>query len=1043
MNLSVSPRKDIAEGSSKFQQELQTRLLLSAPNNFRTKSNFFDSLKQSSPETMQRRLDSRRHPMTGISRSRVHTASFKHSEIVQEAIRRSHKLNPRILETWLNNTVADSEEFEVPSTVIKQENKQPLGRFGIDRSSLLNAGLPSLEIDRLYQSLFVHSIGFYQLILKVLEHTEKKYTIVTGIWKVFAILLEYCCQLDYQMIITTLNLEKREELEQLENEYKGQISLMEEHEKRLLESINSVRAQLKNVQKDLQKEIEKREELEDELLQRGSGHEEEVAMRLSFESKLNQMYAKQRDLTTKIEQLSEIVAEQMKMLDVKNDQVAKEKKRANDLIQGKIEAEQEMKKMEERQKQLEVINNNLENRFDEAILKIETINANLSRCQMDLSESLNENAQRRIMIDDQKFEIDVCKVQINKLETLIDEYALEKNIYTNRINELESTYLQEYEKNKHFEQEYAVVKESEIVALSELKKFKERAEGFEVFSENLERERDKLKIEIESALMLGNELKSQIAKAQERMEEMNKGRRIVEEMNENLKQKIDEKHNDLIEARRINVEQKAEIENLRSRENELLGEVATLCIKIKSLEKQYETTKETMQEKINNLNDILASEKKIRENWIYRYEEEQKLHSSTTKTLIETEDKLNETIMKCNSAMASLDEKTSLLDKYLSRNKDQFEEILNLKSLEEEFKRKNRTLNVLMGNIEKENKEKLAEIFQDIEDMKTDHQRELERKSIQFEDLWQVAQLSYEAILAYLKETSRLQQIISLKDQQIDSLNSIIEEQTRLINSKGMTISELEALLLSKDLKLQEKSLEIEKAGEKYSELFKEHSNFLNKIPKSLRGEKNPFSVLENKIWILEDELRKIQNVKDSMTDKETQFHFEPDLKDFFSQTEIDAAEFERITRKSIPGGKIDKTEKFVQCSMPELPRASVATSHDESRKELSIKKKVSTDEGLKVIDSHQNLDSQKHLRQQSADSIQRDEEVVTPVNLKSIYKHDEKTEESKNSEYKLPLIGKKQIPIRPPTMPSMLMTTDIKRHLKQANSRRKNESMY
>ena len=1046
MNFSISPRKDIVDDSSKIQQDLLNRLLNTAPNPFKTRSNFFESLKLGNVDNMQRRLDSRRHPMTGVSGKRERTDSFQHSEIVQEAIRRSHKLNPRILETWLNNTVADAEEFELPSSVLKHENKQPLARFGIDRSSLLSAGLPSLEVDRLYQSLFVHSIGFYQLILKVLEHTEKKYTIVTGIWKVFAILLEYCCQLDYQMIITTLNLEKREELEQLENDYKGQISLMEENEKRLMDSINSVKNQLKAIQKDLQKEIEKREELEDELMQRGSGHEEEVAMRLLFESKLNQMYAKQRDLTTKIEQLSEIVGEQQKMMDTKTEQVAREKKRANDLIQGKIEAEQEMKRMEEKQKQLEVINNNLENRLEDALNKIDLINGNLSKCQTDLSESLNENAQKRIFIDDQKFEIDVCKVEIEKSQALIDEYLIEKSMFSKRILELEQTYVAEFDKNKHFEQEYQVVRESEAVASQELKKFKARSEEFLKENEILERERDKLKVELESAEMLVIELKSQVKKSQEHIEEMNKGRRIVEELNENLKQKLDEKIADLKEARRIVTDLKTEIDNLRTRESELVGEVGSLCIKIKSLEKQFETTKETMQEKINNLNDILSSEKKIRENWIYRYEEEQRLHGQTTKELIETEDKLNETIMKLNSATANLDEKSSMLGKYIGKNKEQFEEILNLRSTEEEFSRKNKTLNILIANIEKDYKVKLSEIAADIEEMKLDHLRDIERKNILFEDLWHLAQMTYEELLEKYDEIKTLEKTIEAKDTQISEVQTELTEKNRSIEARCMIIAELENFVIKQADEIVVKSQENETVRLEFIDLKRAHQDFINKIPKNLRKEKNPFFVLENKIRELENEIKRIQAIKESMQDEETQFMFEPDVREKPVQTDVDFAEFEKLLKNPAPktADKVEKAEKSVQCNMPEALRASIGTSLGESKKDLSIKKRVSTEEALKV-------DSKKNLRQQSADSIQREEEVLTPVNLKSIYRHEDKTEEksetrleeTKTAEMKLPIIGKKQIPIRPPTMPSMLMSTEIKRHLKQANSRRKNESMF
>ena len=187
---------------------------------------------------------------------------------------KGHSLNSRILETWINNTVSDAESLSFPDEVIKKESKLPLVRFGVDRTTLLKSGLQSVDVDRLYRSLFVYSIGFYQLIQTILEHTNKKYTIITGIWKIYAILLEYCCQLDYQMIVTTLNLEKREELEQLEAEFQSQIKKLEGHEKEMNENIENSKLIIQEIQKDLVSEIAKREELEDELLRRGSGHEE-------------------------------------------------------------------------------------------------------------------------------------------------------------------------------------------------------------------------------------------------------------------------------------------------------------------------------------------------------------------------------------------------------------------------------------------------------------------------------------------------------------------------------------------------------------------------------------------------------------------------------------------------------------------------------------------------------------------------------------------------------------------------------------------------
>lgn len=1032
MSFQVSPNVKIAGDSSRIQHVITSSLDSNSLNPF-ARTNFFDSLKQKSPEVMQRRLDTRRHPMTGISGQRSRATSYRDSAITREFLKQQHKLNPRILETWLNNTVADAEEFEVPGTVLKQENKLPLARFGIDRSALLTSGLPSIEIDRLYQSLFVHSIGFYQLILKVLEHTEKKYSIVTGIWKVFAILLEYCCQLDYEMIITTLNIEKRDELEQLENEYKGTISQMEEHEKRLLENINNVRNQLKDVQKDLQKEIEKREELEDELLQRGSGHEEEVAMRLLFESKLNQMYAKQRDMTTKIEQLTELGNEQQKLIDLRNEMVNKEKKRANDMIQGKIEIEQEMKKMEERQKQLEVVNANLESRLDDSMLKIEGLSNDLSNANMTISDSLNEIAQKRIAIDDQKFEIDVGKVQIVKLESLLKEYAVEKLIFTDRIVHLEKVYAEECKNNQHFEQEHARIKESEMVASQEYKRYKSKCESLEKNNEKLEQERDGFRVSLESSQEQVLELTGQVKRSQEKIEEMNRGRRVVEEENDNLKARLMEKTEDLQEARKQITVQKQDIDTLRNHESELEGDVSSLQIKLRSLEKQYETTKETLMEKVNNLNDILNSEKKIRENWIYRYEEEQKSHSNTTKALIDTEDRLNESVMKTNSLTTLVEEKSGLVDKYMLKNKDQLEEILSLRTMDDEYARKNKTLNILIGSIEKSAKEKIHEIYDEIEDMKIDQLRDLERKSLLYEELWETARFNLEIYERKCEELESVNGQLGGKCKELEKACKTIEEKNEYATGKCLLIEELEMYILKQSGDILSTLEEFEKLRIKHFDLHREHQDFLNKVPLSLRKEKNPFVVLEDKIKELQDKIKELNLKKENFQDAETQFCYEVDSKNILIQTDIDMLGFEKLQRKTTEKA-LEKVDQFVQSSIGDIGK-NIIESNSDLNKEFPLRKKLMSGDSNRV-------ESIKASRQHSIDSVQREEETVTPVNLRSIYKHQEEEEEAKGNNSKLPSIAKRQAQPRPPTMP-LPMTSEIKRHIKQANSRRKNDILF
>ena len=45
-------------------------------------------------------------------------------------------MNPKVLETWINETLKDAEHLEIPGVILKPEHKEPLARHGIDRISL-------------------------------------------------------------------------------------------------------------------------------------------------------------------------------------------------------------------------------------------------------------------------------------------------------------------------------------------------------------------------------------------------------------------------------------------------------------------------------------------------------------------------------------------------------------------------------------------------------------------------------------------------------------------------------------------------------------------------------------------------------------------------------------------------------------------------------------------------------------------------------------------------------------------------------------------
>lgn len=108
-----------------------------------------------------------------------------------------------------------------------------MARYGIDRMTLSNNGIPSDLIDRVYRALFVYSVGFYELIKKSLSYTGKRYSIITNLWKVFAILLEYCSKSDYRLLISEISRQHKEQIEKMEVEFSEKLNLAYEKEAKL------------------------------------------------------------------------------------------------------------------------------------------------------------------------------------------------------------------------------------------------------------------------------------------------------------------------------------------------------------------------------------------------------------------------------------------------------------------------------------------------------------------------------------------------------------------------------------------------------------------------------------------------------------------------------------------------------------------------------------------------------------------------------------------------------------------------------------------
>ena len=182
------------------------------------------------------------------------------------AVLEAKGLNSKVMENWLNETLADAEHLDIPGIILKPEHKNPTSRYGIDRMELTNSGIPNEFVDRIYRCLFVYSMGFYEMIYKVIMHSNQKYSLITRVWKVFAVLLEYCCQTDYKMMIAQINVQHDGEMEKLRARFDDTLLDYIENEKILKGNIKTLQKENEDLEKDRMNERALRIRLEEEYM---------------------------------------------------------------------------------------------------------------------------------------------------------------------------------------------------------------------------------------------------------------------------------------------------------------------------------------------------------------------------------------------------------------------------------------------------------------------------------------------------------------------------------------------------------------------------------------------------------------------------------------------------------------------------------------------------------------------------------------------------------------------------------------------------------
>jgi hypothetical protein len=65
----------------------------------------------------------------GVSDNAINQSFETRIKDIYNARESSTKLNPKVIETWINETLLDAEHLDIPGVVLKPEHKNPISRY--------------------------------------------------------------------------------------------------------------------------------------------------------------------------------------------------------------------------------------------------------------------------------------------------------------------------------------------------------------------------------------------------------------------------------------------------------------------------------------------------------------------------------------------------------------------------------------------------------------------------------------------------------------------------------------------------------------------------------------------------------------------------------------------------------------------------------------------------------------------------------------------------------------------------------------------------
>ena len=173
---------------------------------------------------------------------------------------------------------------------------------------------------------------------------------------------------------------------------------------------------------------------------------------------------------------------------------------------------------------------------------------------------------------------------------------------------------------------------------------------------------DNTKVELEKQITAYKQLKTEFDSLVKKYELNNNSRNVVE-MNLVDKTKIaKENQNKLIDIEKCNKDLKRQSERDEFRISELKREIESQKIKYSTLQIQLENSRGRLTDKITRFNEVYEQEKIERNNWMEKYQKEQRKYGDISTKLMETQSIVQDKNLELHSIQIKLDNLQSYSD---------------------------------------------------------------------------------------------------------------------------------------------------------------------------------------------------------------------------------------------------------------------------------------------------------------------------------------------------------------------------------------------